>query len=62
MKLSDILNKQGTPPGSAKPGNMSAGCFSGVFVIAAIAFLIVALPVWYWFWWRIEPGNGELAV
>lgn len=62
MKLSDLLNQQGAPPGAAKPVNMSAGCFSGVFVIAAIAFLIVALPVWYWFWWRIEPGNGELAV
>ena len=28
-----------------------------------IAFLaILALPVWVWYGWRIEPGNGEIAV
>ncbi len=27
-------------------------------------FLLVLLlgPVWAWFWWRIEPDNGEIAV
>ncbi|MDD2455558.1 MAG: SPFH domain-containing protein [Kiritimatiellae bacterium] len=27
-------------------------------------FLLVMLlgPVWVWFWWRVEPGNGEIAV
>lgn len=31
--------------------------------IVPIAFLaIVALPVWIWFGWRIEPANGEIAI
>ncbi len=32
---------------------------------AAPFFLLLALlllPAWVWFWWRIEPGNGEIAV
>jgi uncharacterized membrane protein YqiK len=33
---------------------------------AVLPFLFVGAlllgAVWFWFWWRIEPGNGELAV
>lgn len=46
-----------------KPGGGSTGCFAGIglgFLI--LAALVVAIPFWIWFWWRIEPGNGELAV
>ncbi|MDD4101271.1 MAG: SPFH domain-containing protein [Kiritimatiellae bacterium] len=28
-----------------------------------ILLLVLLLgPVWIWFWWRIEPGNGKIAV
>ena len=32
-------------------------------VLPVIVFLsLVLLPLWVWFWWRIEPGNGEIAI
>lgn len=27
-----------------------------------VLLVLVLLPLWIWFWWRIEPGNGEIAV
>jgi regulator of protease activity HflC (stomatin/prohibitin superfamily) len=34
--------------------------------LAALPFLLlpilVLLPLWVWFFWRIEPGNGEIAI
>jgi len=32
------------------------------FIPAAVIVLIVALPLWVWFFWRIELGPGEIAV
>ncbi len=29
-------------------------------LLVVIALLVGS--VWFWFWWRIEPGNGELAI
>lgn len=33
---------------------------------AMLPFLLVAAVVfgslWFWFWWRIEPGNGQIAI
>ncbi len=34
------------------------GCFFSVFVLLVLFFL----PLWIWFWWRIEPGVGQFAV
>ncbi|MFA7231012.1 MAG: SPFH domain-containing protein [Victivallaceae bacterium] len=43
---------------------VSAGLKSGMpgLFVLVILFCVVGLPTWYWYWWRIEPGNGELAV
>jgi len=31
--------------------------------LPVIVFLsLVLVPLWVWFWWRIEPGNGEIAI
>lgn len=50
------------PSQSKKPGCAAPGCLAGLgttfFVLAAILFL----PVWIWFFWRIEPGSDEVAV
>ena len=27
-----------------------------------IVIAIIALPLWVWYGWRIEPGNGEIAI
>ena len=49
-----------TPPAprpSAPPG-CSPGCSLGFLIFIAI----VAVPIWIWYWWRIEPDNGRIAI
>jgi len=60
MNVQEFLNKQGAPPNLTKAGSLKAGCFAAI--LALIIFLVIASPLWYWYWWRIEPENGELAV
>ena len=42
------------PPG--KPVNLAA------LVPAVILLAAVLLPLWVWFWWRIEPESGQIAI
>jgi regulator of protease activity HflC (stomatin/prohibitin superfamily) len=34
---------------------------AAVLPFAFVAALLLG-SLWFWFWWRIEPGNGELAI
>jgi len=49
---------QGAVPGIKIP----AGCVGGMGFIAILFAAVIILPIWAWFWWRIEPENGQLAV
>lgn len=60
MKIQDFSDKQSAPPNSSTAISLKTGCF--IAALASFILLIVALPAWYWYWWRIEPENGELAV
>ena len=42
------------PPG--KPVNLTA------LVPVVILLAAVLLPLWVWFWWRIEPESGQIAI
>ena len=46
------------PLPSSRPGASSR---AGGFVFLLL-FALVAAALWVWFGWRIEPGNGEVAV
>jgi regulator of protease activity HflC (stomatin/prohibitin superfamily) len=48
--------------GKTEPGKFVPGFFRSCFLSALIAAAIISLPIWFWFWWRIEPGAGEFAV
>ena len=55
----------GPPPVPGKgttPSRMSGGlgCAALVGLVAIVAVLV--LPVWVWYWWRIEPGADEIVV
>ena len=28
----------------------------------AAAAVVLVLPLWVWYGWRIEPGNGQIAI
>ena len=60
MRIQDVLDKQPPSSNPARAVSLKAGCF--IAGMALIVFMVIALPVWYWYWWRIEPENGELAV
>ncbi|HPN85080.1 MAG TPA: SPFH domain-containing protein [Victivallales bacterium] len=34
------------------------GCLLSILILGSLVFV----PVWIWFWWRIEPESGEFAV
>ncbi|OGV81082.1 MAG: hypothetical protein A3K19_17325 [Lentisphaerae bacterium RIFOXYB12_FULL_65_16] len=40
------------------------GRFVAGGTLGAIVFLLLAtgLPVWFWYWWRIEPPTGQVAI
>lgn len=41
----------------------SAGIFAGTALLAiGLVALILFFPIWLWYWWRIEPANGQMAV
>ncbi len=45
-----------------KGGGCAAGLLGGGFIAALVCAALVAGPVWLWYWWRIEPDNGQFAV
>jgi regulator of protease activity HflC (stomatin/prohibitin superfamily) len=46
-------------PGAPPPRPpLPAGSAFGFLLLVAL----LLLPVWVWFWWRIEPDNGEIAI
>ncbi len=47
------------PRGARSPGRGLPGFALGFLVVIA---LILFLPIWIWFFCRIEPGPGELAI
>lgn len=47
--------------GRPKPRSIALPAFAGGGALLVIA-LILALPLWIWFFWRIEPGAGEIAI
>lgn len=56
-------NRRPAPPRRPPPSRPRGAAFPSLSL--APLFLVLALvlgPLWVWFWWRIEPGNGEMAV
>jgi regulator of protease activity HflC (stomatin/prohibitin superfamily) len=48
---------KGKPAAAGK--GLGLGCLAGpMAILAAVAFL----PMWIWFFWRIEPGPGQIAI
>jgi len=56
MNLPKIPGRDGVQA-TALP-QLLPGATLGIVLIAVILFL----PIWIWFFWRIEPGSGEIAV
>jgi regulator of protease activity HflC (stomatin/prohibitin superfamily) len=55
----------GPPPVPGTGGTLprmsrGLGCAALVAIVGAI--VVLGLPVWVWFWWRIEPDADEIAV
>jgi len=48
--------------GSSSRPSMKAHSAALPVVPFLVLVCIVLIPLWIWFWWRIEPGNGEIAV
>lgn len=44
------------------PQRPTPGGSTGIVIIGLIIFAIFILPLWIWFFWRIEVGPGEVAV
>ncbi len=47
------------PPRRVRPGVGISGTAAGAL---AIVLAVLLLPIWFWFFCRIEPGSGEIAV
>jgi len=62
MAGSDRWSRGEPPPlpagGVRLPGGLSAVGAAFLFVV----FLVVAIPIWVWYWWRIEPGSDQIAI
>ena len=56
------LRRKRTGAGSARKPKFKRSSPALPVVPFLIFICIVAIPLWVWFWWRIEPGNGEIAV
>ena len=48
--------------GAAPDRKIPTGCIGGLGFMIIIVAAVVILPIWVWYWWRIEPENGQLAV
>jgi regulator of protease activity HflC (stomatin/prohibitin superfamily) len=46
---------------SKLPPSLAGGTAGGIAAIVLV-LIIVLLPAWIWFFWRIEPGSGEIAI
>lgn len=40
------------------PPGFFSGCVGSLLIISFLVFI----PLWIWYWWRIEPSPGEFAV
>ena len=50
-----------SPRTPQRSGGVALPVFAGGGVLLILA-LILALPIWVWFFWRIEPGTDQIAV
>ena len=52
-------SRRAAPPPSRGP-RIALPAVSALSILFVLA--IVLGPLWWWFWWRIEPENGEIAI
>ena len=38
--------------------SVPSGCSFGFLIFIAV----LVFPIWIWYWWRIEPDNGQIAI
>jgi len=55
------LENRRSAPSRRTPSRRAA--LSSLSLAPLLLMLALILgPIWFWFWWRIEPGNGKMAV
>ena len=52
----------GAAPGNRPAATLGRWVFGGGCLGLLMLILATGLPVWIWYWWRIEPLNGQIAV
>ena len=59
-----LENRRAAPPRRpAPPPRRLANIPSVLAVLPVVLMLALVLgPLWFWFWWRIEPDSGEIVV
>ncbi|MDZ4198039.1 MAG: SPFH domain-containing protein, partial [Kiritimatiellia bacterium] len=55
-------NRVDRPPGIPRGNPLPPMPSSSVFWTIAILLLLLFSPIWFWFFCRIEPGSGQIAI
>lgn len=61
--MNEFMQNAGPPPLPREElRNIGQGMSRSLFLTIIVVALVFLGPVWFWFFWRIEPGPNEIAV